>query len=127
MARLFGAQRMVLQTIQDAQGESQAFIEDAKVAQVTQIALRDMRDWFLTLDQDGYVDLALTEGGLQASVTPQGRLALGLYRPFPTQPSRARSKTGREKALVIGVSDYPLPTPKLPAVANDVQEMARLL
>ena len=35
MARLFGAQRMVLQAIQDAQGESQAFIEDSRIAQAT--------------------------------------------------------------------------------------------
>ena len=124
---------MVLQAIQDAQGENSTFVEDNSVAQATQIALRDMRDWFLTLDQEGYVDLALTEGGLKASVTPQGRLALGLYRPFPSQPAqpqeptRSRSRTGRERALVIGVSSYSPPIPKLPAVANDVREMAKLL
>src|SRR4051812_14858513 len=134
MAKLYGAHRLVLQTILDAQGETSAFIEDARIAQATQIALRDMRDWFLTLDQDEYVDLALTEGGLKASVTPKGRLALGLYRPFPTQPTpaptepaRSRSRTGRERALVIGISDYPSPIRKLPAVANDVREMAKLL
>ncbi len=134
MARLFGAQRMVLQAIQDAQGETPNFIEDARIAQTTQIALRDLRDWFLTLDQDEYVDLALTEGGLKASVTAKGRLALGLYRPFPsqpttptTEPARSRSRTGRERALVVGISEYPPPIPKLPAVANDVREIAGLL
>ena len=98
MARLFGAQRLVLQEIQDAQGESQSFLEDTRICQATKISLRDMRDWFLTLDNDEYVDLALTESGLSASVTAKGRLALGLYRPFPTpttsEPSRSRSKTG---------------------------------
>ena len=134
MPKLFGAQRMVLQAILDAQGETSALIEDSRVAQVTQISLRDMRDWFLTLDQDEYVDLALTESGLKASVTAKGRLALGLYRPFPTptkppipEPASSRSRTGREKALVIGISDYPPPIRKLPAVANDVREMAQLL
>jgi len=131
MARLFGAQRLVLQEIQDAQGESQSFLEDTRICQATKIALRDMRDWFLTLDNDEYVDLALTESGLSASVTAKGRLALGLYRPFPTpttsEPSRSRSKTGRERALVIGISNYPPPISKLPAVANDVREMATLL
>jgi uncharacterized caspase-like protein len=91
-----------------------------------------MRDWFLTLDQDEYVYLALTEGGMKASVTAKGRLALGLYRPFPTQsttpePSRSRSRSGRERALVIGISDYTAPIRKLPAVANDIREMAKLL
>jgi hypothetical protein len=134
MAKLFGAQRMILQTILDAQGETPAFIEDVRVAQTTQISLKDVRDWFLTLDLAEYVDLALTEGGLKADVTPKGRLALGLYRPFPAQPTssqpepaRYRSQTGHERALVIGISDYPPPIRKLPAVANDVREMARLL
>ena len=131
MPRLFGAQRMVLQALLEAQGETSAFIEDTRVSQATQIALRDMRDWFLTLDQDEYIDLALTESGLSASVTAKGRLALGLYRPFPTpttpEPARSRSKTGRERALVIGISDYPPPIRNLPAVANDVREMATLL
>ncbi|WP_165248058.1 caspase family protein [Paludisphaera soli] len=134
MPRLFGAQRLVLQAIQEAQGDTTAFIEDAKLARSTQIALRDIRDWFLTMDQDEYVDLALTEGGMKASITPKGRLALGLYRPFPEQaatlaqePVRLRSRTGRERALVIGVSDYPPPIPRLPAVANDVREIAKLL
>ena len=131
MSRLFGAQRMVLQAILDAQGDTGTFIEDTRICQATRISLRDMRDWFLTLDNDELVDLALTETGMSASVTAKGRLALGLYRPFPTpttpEPSRSRSKTGRERALVIGISNYPPPIPKLPAVANDVLEMAILL
>ncbi len=134
MPRLFGAQRMVLQALFDAQGETPAFIDDTSVAHATQISLRDMRDWFLTLDQDEYVNLVLTEGGLKASITAKGRLALGLYRPSPApaslsavEPARSRSKTGRERALVIGISDYPPPICKLPAVANDVREMGKLL
>jgi hypothetical protein len=134
MARLFGAQRMVLQAIFEAQGDSQAFIEDGRVAQTTRISLRDMRDWFLTLDHDELVDLALTENGMSAALTARGRLALGLYRPLSTptapvtpEPTRSRNKTGRERALVIGISEYPPPIPKLPAVANDVREMATLL
>jgi hypothetical protein len=133
MPKLFGAQRLVLQAIEDSPKDAAGFVPDTLIAQRTQIALRDMRDWFLTLDQEEYVELALTEGGLRASITPKGRLALGLYRPFPNQPApsaepaRLRSRTGRERALVIGISDYPSPIRKLPAVANDVREMANLL
>jgi hypothetical protein len=133
MAKLYGAQRLVLQTILDAQGDSQSFVEDYRVAQSTRISLRDMRDWLHTLDHDDYVDLVWTENGFKVSVTAKGRLALGLYRPFPAQPSpvadpsKARTKTGRERALVIGVSNYPLPISKLPAVANDVREIGNLL
>jgi uncharacterized caspase-like protein len=134
MPKLYGAQRMVLQAILDAQGDTPAFVEDSQISQTTKIALRDARDWFLTLDHDELVDLALTESGLRASVTAKGRLALGLYRPFPTaagpstpEPPRAGAKTGRERALVIGVSAYPPPIPQLPAVANDAREVATLL
>src|SRR5215475_12499571 len=134
MPRLYGAQRLVLQKMLDAQGDSQAFVEDSRIAQSTKLSVIDTRDWLLTLDHDEYVDLALTENGLRAAVTARGRLALGLNRPFPMQtppsppePPRARAKTGGERALVIGVSDYPAPIPKLPAVANDVREVAALL
>ena len=48
MARVFGAQRMVPQAILGAQGDTQAFIDDGRIAQTTRISLRDMRDWFLT-------------------------------------------------------------------------------
>ena len=131
MAKLYGAQKMVLQAIQNAQGETSTYIEDSKLAQATQIAMSDMRNWLLTLDQEEYVDLALTNNGLSASITPKGRLMLGLFSPLPPtpapEPSKSRSRTGREKALVIGISDYPPPIRKLPAVANDVREMAKLL
>jgi len=131
MAKLFGAQKMVLQTIQNAQGETSNYIEDSKLAQETKITLSDMRNWLLTLDQEEYVDLGLTNNGLSASITPKGRLTAGLFRPIPStqvpEPARSRSKTGREKALVIGISEYPPPIPKLSAVANDVREMATLL
>ena len=122
---------MVLQAIGNAQGETSTYIEDSKLAQATEIAMSDMRNWLLTLDQEEYIDLTLTNNGLSASITPKGRLTLGLFRPLPStpapEPSKSRSRTGREKALVIGISDYPLPIRKLPAVANDVREMARLL
>lgn len=131
MAKLYGAQKMVLQAIQNAQGETPNYIDDSKLSQATRIAMSDMRNWLLTLDQEEYVDLALTNNGLSASITPKGRLTLGLFRPLPTppapEPSRARTKTGREKALVIGISEYPQPIPKLPAVANDVREIAKTL
>jgi len=122
---------MVLQALLDAQGETSAFIEDSRIAQATNISPRDIRDWLLTLDHDELVDLALTENGMSASGTAKGRLALGLYRPFPTPTAleslRSRSKTGRERALVIGISDYPQPIRPLPAVANNVRGMAALL
>ena len=44
MAKLFGAQRMVLQALLEAQGDTGAFVEDSRIVRVTKISLRDMRD-----------------------------------------------------------------------------------
>ena len=63
--------------------------------------------------------------------TPGSRVSIDRSRrrpsPLPRSHPGLRSKTGRERALVIGISDYPPPIRKLPAVANDVREMAKLL
>jgi hypothetical protein len=124
---------MVLQAILEAQGDWQAFIEDSRIAQATKISLADVRIWFMTLDHDEYVDLALTETGMSASVTAKVRLALALYWPFPMrQPSalersRSRSKTGRRQPIVISIINYRPPVRAFPAVANDVREIADLL
>lgn len=80
MARLFGAQRMVLQAITDLPKNPAGFVADQQVAQSTKIALSDVRDWIETLEGEGYVEVAQTEAGLTASITAQGRLALKQLR-----------------------------------------------
>jgi hypothetical protein len=86
MAKLIGAQRMVLQAILDASGDMPSFVEDSQIARTTRIALQDVRDWLETLEGDEYVEIARTEAGLSASITAKGRLALGQYQPFPSPP-----------------------------------------
>src|ERR1044071_3171284 len=46
-----------------------------------------------------------------------------------TMPKRSAAlKIGAgQRALVVGVSDYPIPADRLPAVAADVREMAKVL
>jgi hypothetical protein len=82
----------------DPQGESEDFIEDSRIAEMTDVPLKDVRNYFITLDQVELVDLALAGTGMKASITRTGRLTLGLYGAFPTpsasEPSRSRSKTG---------------------------------
>ena len=82
MAKLIGAQRMVLQAILDAQGETTNYIGDTKIAEATQIAIKDVRDWLETLEGNEYINVARTEAGISASVTANGRLALGQFRSF---------------------------------------------
>jgi hypothetical protein len=85
MARLIGAQRMVLQAILDVPTDPAGYISDAQIAQKTQIAAVDVRDWIETLEGDGYVQVARTQAGLAVSITAQGKLLLKQYRPFPEQ------------------------------------------
>jgi hypothetical protein len=78
MARLFGAQKMVLQAIQDAPKDAGGFVSDDQVALSTRIALNEVRDWFETLEGDGYVEVARTEGGFSSNITAKGRLTIRL-------------------------------------------------
>jgi hypothetical protein len=90
MAKLIGAQRMVLQAILELPKDSSGFSTDAQVAQNTQISLEDVRNWLETLEGEDYVNVARTEVGLRASITAQGRLALKQYRPFSSAMSSAQ-------------------------------------
>jgi hypothetical protein len=82
MARLIGAQRMVLQAILDLPKDVADNVTDAQIAQATQISLGDVRDWLETLEGDSKVNVVRTTAGFSASITAHGKLALGQYRPF---------------------------------------------
>ena len=81
MAKLYGAQRIVLQTILDASGDIPSLVEDSQIAQTTRIALEYTRDWLETLEREEYVEIDRTEAGLSASITAKGRLALVFGQP----------------------------------------------
>jgi predicted transcriptional regulator len=87
MARLIGAQKLVLQAILNIQGDSPNFVEDSQIAQSTRIALKDVRDWCETLEGEGYVDVARTETSLSVSITAKGKLVLKQFQPIGTPPS----------------------------------------
>jgi hypothetical protein len=82
MVKLFGAQKLVLQAIQDSPEDAAGFVTDNQVAESTCIGIEEVRDWFETLEGGGYVEVAQTTAGLRALITANGRLALGQYRPF---------------------------------------------
>ena len=73
MAKLIGAQRMVLQAILDLPKDDAGFVSDSHIAQKTQIAISDVRDWIETLEGEGYVEVARTGTGL----APRSRLREG--------------------------------------------------
>src|SRR5436305_14769863 len=83
MARLIGAQRLILQTI-SGQADIHGFVDEMQLAEATQIALIDIKDWLETLESEEYVDVVRTETGLRASIKAKGRLVLSKYRPIPS-------------------------------------------
>src|SRR5271157_6239405 len=93
MAKFYGAQRMVLQAILDAQGDTTNYIEDSRLVQNTRLILGDLRNWLETLEGDEYINLARTEAGLSASITAKGRVTLAQTRPFPSQPTGPLTST----------------------------------
>src|SRR5262249_13065821 len=82
MAKLIGAQRMVLQAILDLPKDDAGYITDSQIAQATQIAITDVRDWIETLEGEGYVEIARTRAGLSVSLTAHGKLILRQFQPF---------------------------------------------
>lgn len=64
MAKLIGAQQMVLKAISDLPKDSAGYVTDLEVARNTQIALNDVRDWIETLAIEELIDVARTTAGL---------------------------------------------------------------
>jgi len=122
MARLIGAQKLVLQAILDIQGDSPSFVEDSQVAQSTRIALRDVRDWLETLEGEGYVDVARIEAGLSASITAKGKLVLKQFQPIVTTPSPTNPSPKTDSLAHPTLP--PVGTPPIPA--QKVNEPVRL-
>ena len=79
-----GAQRMVLQAILNAQGETTSYVFDTKIAEATQIAIKDVRDWLETLEGKGFVERTRLTDGFSAYVTAKGKQALRLTEPIPS-------------------------------------------
>jgi hypothetical protein len=69
MAKLFGAQRLVLQAIQDSPKDAAGFVTDVQIVRSTNLVLRHLRYWIETLEDEVYVDVARTEAGLSVSIT----------------------------------------------------------
>src|ERR1700722_20181768 len=108
MARLIGAQRMVLHAILDLPKDGAGFVKDSQIAESSQIALTDVRDWIETLEGGGYIEVAKANDGLRAFIKAEGRLALGLYQPVKaTQPPPISAATSPPASL--GGSSGPQP------------------
>jgi len=121
VVKLYGAQRMVLQALLDAQGQTASFIEDNKIAQATKIVLVDAKMWLETLEEGEYINLARTEAGLSASITAKGRLVLDeageppkSSRPTKVVPKGLRSFDEKDKDFFLELLPGPRRADGLP-------------
>ena len=86
MAKLFGAQILVLEAIYNLSEGGVGFVTEDLIAKNTRISVRDVRDWIETLDGEGFVEVArTTDEALIVSMTAKGRLQLRLYRYLPPE------------------------------------------
>ena len=101
MARLFGAQRKVLQAVHALPKDAAGYVTEIQIAQSTQIIDSDARDGIETLEGEGFIEVAHTTTGLSASITAKGRLALNQSLPlsaFPSSPTDTETSNLREPA-----------------------------
>ena len=122
MARLGGAQRLVLQAIVDAQAGSSDYVDEARLARDTGIDGTDLRDWLQTLEEEGYIDVARTREGLSAAVTAKGRLTLGLFRPASPAHSSTVPRPDRTVRTILFLAANPQGTQRL-ALEREVKKI----
>jgi len=93
--KLEGAERMVLRSLLDLQGDSIDYIEDARIAATCKMFVHDVRDWLETLEGKGFVERARGTEAFSAYITAKGKQALRLTEPFPNpnSPSAVASST----------------------------------
>ena len=85
--KLEGGERLVLKTLKDLQGDTNGYVDDARLAAATKMYVQDVRDWLETLEGKGFVERARGTEGFSAYVTAKGKQALRLTEPIPSQSS----------------------------------------
>ena len=61
--KLEGGERLVLKTLLELHGDSKDYVEDSRLADATNMAVQDVRDWLETLEGKGFVERTrLTDG-----------------------------------------------------------------
>ena len=95
---LKGAQRLILQAVQDLQGSSTTFVEDTQIAAHTRMELRDVQNWLVTLEQEGLVSLVRSLDGIRVFIEAKGRLVLKQNAPIPP-PSTITTSEGLEDPI----------------------------
>src|SRR3954469_7452653 len=82
--KLEGGERLVLKNLRDMQGDSNDYVDDARLAAATKMDVKDVRDWLETLEGKGFVERARGTGGFSAYVTGKGKQAPRMIEPIPS-------------------------------------------
>ena len=91
---LEGGELLVLKTLRDLQGDSNDYVEDARLAAAMAIAVEDVRDWLETLEGKGFVERVRGTQGFSAYITAKGKLALRMTEPISsTKPAGDGAKS----------------------------------
>jgi hypothetical protein len=101
MLRLEGAERLILQATLSIQGDSGDYTADSRIAQETDLALDDVRNWLLTLQEKEFVNLVRGQTGLRAFVEAKGILALKQSLPFTLKRIEDEQKQQRHELEMI--------------------------
>jgi hypothetical protein len=77
MARLSGNEKLVLITVREAQGDSNNFVRDHRVAEIAKMPITDVRDSIEILEGEDLLEVARAEGSFVVTITARGRQRLG--------------------------------------------------
>jgi predicted transcriptional regulator len=104
MEPLQGAERLILQTIHDLNGGVVGPVEDQEITRKCNIPRHDVNNWFLTLQEKGYVNIIVTSDGRSAEITPKGiQLLRQLEQTFA--PTTSSSKIVFKGLRAFGKED----------------------
>ena len=104
---LSGNQLLVLQACNDLPGDSAGFVDEAEIADCTQLQLRDVRDCIESLHEKGNLASARLTDRYTARITADGRQVLRQHRPFPDdEPSGSRNEQPSVKVVPKGLRAF---------------------
>src|SRR4051812_16002481 len=75
---LWGPLRLILQTVQDLQGDSSGFFQDTAIAQRARMPLKNVQHCLVVLHENELISLNRLVVGFSASINAKGRTALTL-------------------------------------------------
>ena len=73
---LWGPLRLVLQSIQELQGDSSEFFRDSAIALKARMPLKNVQNCLVVLHENEFISLSKLQEGFSASIEAKGRVAL---------------------------------------------------